>query len=170
MKKPQKINNLLDLKTEIVRMSALKKEQEAYLLDQYGLLRDKVEAPMRIFRSVTGAIPGVGMVKGVMSGIGKAAQSKDADWLTRILQVGTPFLLNNMFLKKAGWLKKSLVLLASESAISQVNQNKVGSILDKVTDFIRPKKRKKKNKDLPVIDDQTTVDPNFGIPPDSETY
>lgn len=170
MKKPQKINNLLDLKTEIARISTLKLEQEAYLLDQYSLLRDKVEAPIRVFRSVTGAIPGVGMMRGVMAGIGKATQAKDADWLTRVLQVGTPFLLNNMFLKKAGWLKKSLVLLASESAISQVNQNKVGSILEKVTDFIRPKKRKKKIKDVPVIDDQVTIDPNFGIPPDSETY
>lgn len=146
MKSSQKINNIHDLKVEIARLSLRRKEQEAYLTDQYELLKVKVAAPFRFFQRITSHVPGVGMLKGFTSGIAKAVQSKDADWLTRALQLGAPIVLNSTVLRKAGWFKKAMVLLASETAIGQVNQDKISGLVNKVASFIKPKKKKKKKK------------------------
>lgn len=173
-----KINNINDLKLEIARLSVLKREQEGYLGDQYKLLKNKVETPSRILGAVTSNIPGVSMVKGLFSSIGNAAAGKNdsssatrkSDWLTKAVRLGLPLILNRTVLKNSGWLKKSLVLLASEGAAGQINQDKVGSFVSKITDFIRPKKgKKKKHKDIESFDDEES-DNEFGIPPNSETY
>lgn len=167
------INNSEDLKNEISRLSRLKIEQEEYLSDQYVLLRNKIETPSRVLGAVASNIPGIGLVKGLFSGIGAVAKKSDhesgsKDWLTRIFQVGVPLVLNKTLLKNSGWLKKSLVLLASEGAASNINQDKVSSVITKVANFIRPKK-KKSHRDIESLEEeQDTV--NFGIPPDSETY
>lgn len=144
MKNSEKINNLQELRSEIARLHWKRREQEAYLADQYTLLKTKINTPFRFFRRVTEHIPGAGMFKGVTSSISKAVQRKDADWLTRLLQVGAPLVLNSTMLRKSGWVKKALVLLASETAIGQVNQEKVSGFLNKITTFIKPKKKKKK--------------------------
>lgn len=144
MKNLQKINNLHDLQAEIARLNLRRKEQEAYLTDQYNLLKVKINAPIRFFQRITSHIPGVGMLKGFTSGVAKAVQSKDADWLTRVLQVGAPIVLNSTVLRKSGWLKKAVVLLASETAIGQVNQDKISGLVNRITSFIKPKKKKKK--------------------------
>jgi hypothetical protein len=61
-----------------------------------------------------------------------------------------------------------LVLLASEGAVGQINKDNVNSFVGKIADYIRPKKSKKKHKNIKPIEEQDTV--NFGIPPESETY
>lgn len=174
-----KITNSLELKAELVRLNRLKKEQEAYLGDQLTLLKHKVEAPKRFFNSFTSKIPGVGMFKDVFSSFSSVddssnqATSSKRDWLTKAAQMVLPFLLNRTVLKKSGWLKKSLVLLASEGAASQLNQKNVTSVISKVADFIRPAKSKKKNKkpfdrSEPKIDEELSE--SYGIPPTSESY
>ena len=168
------INNTKELKHELVRLSRLRREQEAYLGDQYKVLKSKVEAPSRIFNAVTSNIPGVGVVKGLFSSIGdvkksKASAGEKSDWLTKATRIVLPFILNRTLLKNSGWLKKSLVLLASEGAVGQINQDKVSSFVGKIADYIRPKKAKKKHKKMKGIDEEE--DSNyFGIPPESETY
>ncbi|MBD1423862.1 hypothetical protein [Sphingobacterium chuzhouense] len=146
MKNSPKINNLHDLQAEIARLNLRRREQEAYLTDQYNLLKIKISAPIRFFRLVTSHVPGVNLVKDLTSSISKAAQRKDADWLTRVLQLGAPIVLNSTVLKRAGWFKKAMVLLASETAIGQVNQDKISGLVSKITSFIKPKKKKKKKK------------------------
>lgn len=169
-----KINNIDELRLEINRLNALKKEQEAYLSNQYTLLKRKVETPARVFGAITSSIPGVDFVKGLVSSAGSLSGKENTgnkkDWLTRGIQLGLPFFLNRTLLKNSGWLKKSLVLLASETAAGQVTQDKVGSAISKVADFIRPKKKKKKHKDVLPFEEQGQDIVNFGIPPDSETY
>ena len=172
-----KIANIDELKQEIARLSRLKAEQESYLVDQYKLLKNKVETPSRIIGAVADNIPGVGLVKGLFSSIGAASSSKKSedvkggksDWLTKTLRIGLPLVLNRTLLKNSGWLKKSLVLLASEGAAGQINQDKVGSVVSKIADFIRPKKKKKKHKNIEKFDEEQDIH-DFGIPPDSETY
>jgi len=166
-----KINNISELKSEIIRLTELKKEQEAYLSDQYALLRKKIEMPSRILRTLTSSIPGVDMVKGLFSTFSSAKNktSDKSDWLTNTLRLGLPLILNKTLLKNAGWLKKSLMLLVSERAAGQVNQDKVESVLSKVANFIRPKKKKKKHKDIAPLQDYEQGMVNFGIPPESET-
>ena len=170
MKSSQKINNLGDLKAEIARVNVRKREQEAYLLEQYSLLKNKVESPIRFMRNLTSAVPGATIVKGVASNIGKAMKGKDADWLTNVLQIGAPLVLNSTLLRNASWLKKGLVLLASETAIGQVNQSKISSFIGKITSFIKPKSKKKKRNKMQenfVVEDES---PDFGLPTNSETY
>ena len=169
MNNMHKIKNLAELKAEIARVELLKNEQEGYLINQYTLFKHKIEAPRRFFDAITSAIPGGNMVKNVVSAVGKVSRTEGGDWLTRVLQFGTPLVLNSTVLKNAGWLKKAVVMLASETAIGQVNQDKVSGFVSKLSNFIRPSKRKKKKKeDIPaVIEDES---PDFGLPPNSETY
>lgn len=145
-----KINNIEELKWEIARLTELRREQEAYLNVQYTLLKNKVEAPARIFGTVVSSVPGYNLVKGMVSSLGSAHKSTASngitgDWLTQAVRIGLPLVLNTTFLKKSGWVKKALVLLASQTATSQITQDSVSNVLAKVTSFIRPKKRKKKN-------------------------
>lgn len=166
-----KINNITELRNEIARQKRLKAEQEAYLSNQYTLLRKKVETPSRILGLVASSVPGLDMVKGLFSAsVSRNKASESSDWLTNTLRVGLPLVLNRTLLKKAGWLKKSLVLLASERAAGEINQDRVGTAISKIADLIRPnkKKEKKKHNQIAAFDDDQVV--NFGIPPDSETY
>jgi len=167
MKSSQKINNLHDLKAEIARLNLRRREQEAYLTDQYELLKVKIDTPFRFFRRLSSHVPGVGMLKGFTSGVAKAVQSKDADWLTRILQVGAPIVLNSTVLRKAGWLKKAIFLLVSETAIGQVNQDKVSGLVNKVTSFIKPKKKKRKRKiGGDAVEKKAIIEQQFAVPQD----
>ncbi|MGN5954523.1 hypothetical protein ACP6L2_07910 [Sphingobacterium lactis] len=186
--KRNKVTNMTELNLEIARLKSLKKDQERFLKHQYVLLKHKVEAPARIANLLLDRVPGVGMLKGLVQGIGKAtSKNTKGDWLTKTLQVGLPLVLNKTLLKNAGWLKKGLVLLASESAASNVNQDNVSSWIGKLTDIIKPKKKKKKEKlqepvigevinpapphHPPMITAEESVQDNiYGIPKDSEAY
>lgn len=142
----QKINNIQDLTAEITRLKLRKRVQQETLVTQYGLLRNKIETPVRIAKNVFSNIPGVGAVTGLVKGVSRATQGKNADWLTNVLQVGAPLVLNSTVLRRSGWLKKLLVLFASETAIGQVNQNNISGLLGKLTSFIKPKKKRNKKK------------------------
>ena len=170
-----RINNVEELKQEITRLSLLRREQEFYLKDQYSLLKDKVESPMRFINNLSTHVPGVNMVKGLFSGIGASANSTGdkSEWFSKAIRIGIPFLLNRTLLRNAGWLKKALVLLASESAVGQINQNNISTLFSKVTDFIKPKKDKKKHKNVEPLAKEKPIEQDtypYGIPPDSETY
>src|SRR5690606_21512575 len=159
-----------DLKAEIARLNLRRREQEAYLTDQYELLKVKIDTPFRFFRRLSSHVPGVGMLKGFTSGVAKAVQSKDADWLTRILQVGAPIVLNSTVLRKAGWLKKVIFLLVSETAIGQVNKDKVSGLVNKVTSFIKPKKKKRKRKiGGDEVEKKAIIEQQFAVPQDERS-
>ncbi|TJZ62083.1 hypothetical protein FAZ15_06110 [Sphingobacterium olei] len=170
-----KINNIVELKLEIARLKKLKSEQELYLDTQYTLMRTKLETPYRVIRTITSQIPGYGLVKGLISSASNMdsdnnmKKGSSSDWLTRTLQLGLPFVLNKTFLKKSGWLKKSLVLLASETAAGQINQNSVTGVISKITEFVKPNKKRKKHKDVPPLEEEPDVI-NFGVAPGGETY
>lgn len=165
MRKQSKIHNLQELRDEIARLKALKGEQEAYLKSQVTLLNHKIETPMRVFNALKSNIPGVGAVTSLFSSNGS---TKDSDWLTKTLRIGVPFVMNKFFLKKASVLQKALMLLVSEKAVGQVNQDKVASLISKVTSFIKPKKKKKVDSTPTPVDEEQVNE--YGIPPLSETY
>ncbi len=162
-------------------------EQEDFLKNQYALLKHKVETPVRVANMLMNRVPGVSTIKGLVQGIGDVTnKSNKSDWLTKTLQLGLPLVLNKTLLKNAGWIKKGLVLLASETAAKNVNQDNVSSWIGKITDMIKPKKKKKKNKveapmgevinpvppqHPPMITAEESVQDNiYGIPKDSEAY
>ncbi|MCL8000530.1 hypothetical protein M8994_20275, partial [Brucella sp. 21LCYQ03] len=95
-----------------------------------------------------------------------------SDWITKVLRLATPLVLNRTLLKNAGWFKKAVVTVASETAVGQVNQNSISSAVSGIANFIRPKKKVKKAKLLPgEITAEEAVEGNkYGIPKDSEAY
>ncbi|ULT28684.1 hypothetical protein KUH03_20710 [Sphingobacterium sp. E70] len=100
--KQTKIRNLQELKTEIARLKELKNEQEAYLKTQFTLFNNKIEAPIRFFNSLKNNIPGVNIIQQLFA----KSNNPDSDWLTKTLRIGVPFVMNRLFLKNAGMLKK----------------------------------------------------------------
>lgn len=163
--KHTKIRNLQELKAEISRLKALKNEQEVYLKTQFTLLNNKIEAPIRFFNTLKDNIPGVNIVQQLFS----KSSNPDSDWLTKTLRIGVPFVMNRLFLKNTGVFKKALMLLLSERAVGQINQDKISGLLSKLTQFIRPKKKKNKaaKAENSVIKDEVN---EYGIPSYSETY
>lgn len=155
MRKESKIRNLGELRLEITRLKTLAKAQEDYLSDQYHLFNDKIAAPVRFVKSLLTWVPGANLAKGLFT-----QKNKDEDWLSKVLRIGLPVILNRLFLRKAGFIKRALVTLLSQQAAGAVNKDTLASVVSKVANFIRPsnsKKRKHRHAD-------------YGIPPDSETY
>lgn len=163
-----KINNIVDLKAEIARLKLLKAEQEAYLSDQYTLLRKKVEVPSRVLGTITSSIPGVDLVKGLFSFAKSSDKGEKSDWLSNGLRLGLPLVLNRTLLRNAGWLKKTLVLFASNRAADEINEDRVGTAISKVANFIRPKKKSKKHREVASFEAEQEG-ATMGIPPNSET-
>lgn len=153
------ITNLDELRAEIARLEALKKEQEVYLGDQMGLLQHKVEAPLRFVKKFTSWAP---TPKNISQRLSNPDQNNNnADWLTNSLRVGLPVLFNRVLFRKAGFIKKTLLLLASQKAAGAINQDKATKLINKLAEIIRPSETKRRKKKKPT---------DYGIPPDSETY
>lgn len=150
------INNIVELRAEIARLESLKKEQEVYLGDQMGLLQHKIEAPARFIKKFTSWPPSPNNLSQ-----GFKSKSKDADWLTNSLRVGLPVIFNKVLFRKAGFIKKTLLLLASQKAAGVINQDRAANFINKIASIIRPSENKKKKKKKHT---------DYGIPPDSETY
>lgn len=154
-----KITNVYELKSEIARLSKLKNEQEAYLNNQYILLKDKIDTPARILSSVSSSIPGIGLVKGLFS-MNKKSNGNNAtssDWLNKSVRLALPMLLNTTLFKNAGWLKKTLVLFASQTAANNITEENVTNVVSKMANYIRPKHKAGKHKSAHVKDKHTHV-------------
>lgn len=146
------INNVDELRAEIARLESLQNEQECYLKDQVGFLQQKAERPIHLFKRMLSWLPQGNTPKFPVS------SGSHSDWLTNSLRVTLPFVFNKIIFRKAGFIKKALLLFASQKAASAINQERVTRVIDKIASFIRPNKTRK-----PVARD-------YGIPPDSETY
>lgn len=142
-----KISNIDELKWEIARLTELKREQEAYLNSQYTLLKKKVDTPVRVLSTLSSSIPGVGLMKGIFSAASKNNNIGSGNsWVRNIVRVGLPLVLNRTFLKNSTWLKKSLVMLLSDTAAKQVTEENVTGVISKLASFIRPKEGKEKRR------------------------
>lgn len=155
MKINRNIQNVGELREEIARLKVLKYEQESYLNDQFQLLQDKMSGPARFFQRIGGIFTGSSDNKSELSGF-------KSDWLTSSLRWGLPFLFNRVLFRRAGMLKKAMLILASQRAANFINMDRLTTIIDKVSNAIRPKSSAKRSKGKKYVD--------YGIPPDSETY
>ncbi len=151
--KKNKINNLTELRAEILRLKTFQKEQENYLSDQYRLLEQKVEAPFKFISGLFSWLPGYSFIPGSTNV--KAGE----DWITRSLRLGLPYVLNKFLFRKAGIVKKLLVTILSQQAAGALNKDRISGLISKISELIRPKTKRK-----------NTAHQDYGIPPDSETY
>src|SRR5690606_38546380 len=128
------INNVDELRAEIARLESLQNEQEGYLKDQVGFLQQKAERPLQLFKRVSSWFPSGNTPKFSVS------SGSHSDWLTNTLRVTLPFVFNKILFRKAGFIKKALLLFASQKAASEINQERVTNVIDKIASFIRPNK------------------------------
>lgn len=157
-----KITNLAELQGEIARLQNVKREQEAYLQDQFGILKEKVMKPVHFLQNMFAFLPSS---SGLFSNIGsKGGSGFHEDWLTKSLKLGLPFLVNRVFFRKAGYIKKILMGLVSTQAAGFLNKERLAGIVDSITSLIKKKPKEKGSKV------RRSADYDFGIPPDSETY
>jgi len=154
-----KISNVTELQAEIARLKNIKVEQEAFLEFQVSLLKDKVTKPFHFFQQLFSFIPGADL----LNKIGTQSSTQE-DWLSKSLRIGLPFLVNRVFFRKAGYIKRIVMGLLSSQAAGLLNKERLAHAIDAVTTWIK-KAPKKKNKTK-----QRARNYNFGIPPDSETY
>lgn len=120
------IKNLSDLQTEIARLEALKIYQETHL-------KDRFKSPLAIFSTVKS-----------LFGSGNSDAKSDflkTDLLGLISRFVLPVALNKTLFRKSGFIMKTLITLVSQKASGYINEGSVTSVLDKVKNFIRPKKK-----------------------------
>lgn len=146
------IKNIADLQIHIRNLEFAKNEHEIYLKEKVEAVKERLASPLKLFNRLTNMFSG----KLNMLQSGNSSNQKP-DWVNLVARVGIPFVINKLVFNKSGFIVKSLISLVSQGAITSVNKNSVSNLVDKVTDFVKSKTKKK-----PVLD--------YGIPPDSETY
>lgn len=139
-----KISNLVELRTEIVRLKQLKTEQEFYLNSQFGIVQQKFQAPINFFNKIYSYFPGSSKVGGdVLSGSKATVQS---DWVIKALKTGLPFVVNRMFFPKAGYFKRLVLGLASSQAANLLSRDAVANGINKITHLFKQDDKEKRIK------------------------
>lgn len=145
------IKNIADLQIHIRQLEFQKAEHEIYLHQKVEFVKQKLAAPLKVFNRIKNFISGNPNNNGVLDGAQKP------DWINLLARVGIPYALNKLVFNKYGMVIKTLISLFSQGAITSVNKNNLAGVVDKLTNFIKSKTKKK-------------TDVDYGIPPDSETY
>ncbi|HZH54199.1 MAG TPA: hypothetical protein VFD72_00975, partial [Sphingobacteriaceae bacterium] len=179
-----KISNLTELRQELQFLKAQAREQEVYLSEQYDLLKKKVDAPVRFVNNLVSWIPGVDVAKELIS---NKSGKGEGDWVSRIFSAGSASILNRLFLRRAGFVKRILLTAITQQTASLMNQDRAVNAIKWLADVIRGKNDpesepptdelehdvKKKRKFFKENKRKTTNPvaerPDFGIPPLSET-
>jgi hypothetical protein len=164
MKQDLKIKNIDDLHLEIVRLKTQAKVQEAYLGEQYQALKSKVEKPVNFINNLVSWIPGVDIARELA---GSRANKNDGDWVSKLFSAGSVALMNRLFLRRTGLIKRLLFSAFAQQAGSLVNKDRAFSIIKTIADLIRGSK-KNNSKDPTNLPRNTSSSLDFGIPPDSE--
>lgn len=151
-----KIQNINDLRSEILRLKLKRADLENDLQLESKKIAAKFRFPAMILSKLNDWF-------GVFDDDDKEDTNKRSgpEWVTKAFGVGLPVFLNKFFFPGSGIIMKSLVELVSQKAAKAVNKDMVTDLIDKASDWISSSKTgKRKTKTLP----------DYGIPPDSETY
>jgi hypothetical protein len=150
-----KIQNSDDLRSEILRLRTTRSKIEGELKTETDRITQRFRVPLMIF----------GKVNDWVSPMFKPGRSEhgslNQDWVTSILSIGLPVIMNKFIFPRSGFILKSVVELLSQNTAKTLNKDVLIDLIDKLSDWIKSSKRKKKQE--PELDD-------YGIPPDSETY
>ncbi len=151
-----RIENLEDLRSEILRLKLQRFQQEAVLQQDTQKFIDKFSGPIHAWNKINAWF---GSGNGKNKDINPAHE--EHDWLTNTLRLGLPVVLNKLLFPRSGFIIKTVVALLSQNVAKSVNKDVVTSWIDKTADWIKHYKNNKTQK--PKHSD-------YGIPPDSETY
>lgn len=143
--------SLAELRTEIDLLKIKQFHQEE-------LLKDKLSDPSEIFHTVSSFFkkkPSAN--KSFLQGL------LNQDIVTNLARVLLPIVLNTTLFKKSGFITKTLVTFLSQKAAKKVDTGAITGLTDKIKQWFV---HKKEERDIRKA--QRT--PDYGIPPDSETY
>lgn len=156
----KKIQNLEELRAEIVTLRFKRAEQEIYLNQTFGKVNKAFSGPINF---VKGALEFIGLKNNSKTGKPSNTQT---DWVTSLGRIALPYILNKTILRGRGMFLKTAISLLSQTTINSKNLNKdvLASWIDKATYWFNVSKHSVKKKQ----EDKTEKD--YGIPPDSETY
>lgn len=143
----RRIDSIGDLRSEIIRLQAEVDEREILIKAEIDSISEQVKAPFQFMKKLAGWF-----------GTEKETKEDDKDWFTTVMQLGFPYLLNNLFFKRSGILMKGLIALVSQKAVSGVNLDTFTGWIQNLSSWIKKQGSK------------STKNPDYGIPPDSETY
>ena len=150
-----KIENISDLRVEIVRLELQRAQQEELLTYHAKSIAEKLYAPLNMFNKLASWF---GDVPNVSSSSEKS--NKEHDWLSNSIQVILPLIVDKLFLRKSNFIIKTLGSLISQNIGSLVNKNMLISGIDHISEWFKKVRASKEEK----------IARDFGIPPDSETY
>jgi hypothetical protein len=141
------INNMEELKAQIVILKQDKMEQELYFNQKVNSIKSSFNNPL-------------GYISNIFKSFGLNNKTGfNSDYITSLAKTFLPLFLNKTILKGSGFIVKTLVTIFSQKLISGkiINQEILVKWIDRLTGLISSKTKSNKVKD-------------YGIPEDSETY
>lgn len=147
-----KIENIDDLRSEILRLKLQRFHHEAVIEQDINKIKDKFRVPTILLNKVNAWF----------GDNAKGVDKSNSDWVTNTLRIGLPLALNKMVFGKSGFIIKSLVALLSQKAAASVNKDSLTNWIDTASNWIRGAAKSRRTKSRHPHD--------YGIPPDSETY
>lgn len=142
------INSIGDLRSEIIRLQAEVDQREILIRQDVNDITEQVKGPLLFIKKVAGWF----------GGIDEKEKDSSADWFTSVMQLGFPFIVNNLFFRRSGLIMKGLIALISQKAVSGINLDTFTGWVNQLSDWIKGQSKKKQEHR------------DYGIPPDSETY
>lgn len=121
------ITTIADLRAEIVRLKAEVEERELNIQKDVNHLVEQVRMPFAMLKKIGTWFTGEKETKEAIS----------SDWVTTIVQLGFPYLLNNFFFKKSGIVMKALIALVSQQAVKGINLDVISSWIEKISHWIK---------------------------------
>ena len=143
--KNNEINSIGDLRSEIIRLKAEVDEREIIIQRDFNEIADYVRAPLRFLKQAGNWFTGRGEDEAISK-----------DWMTSILQLGFPYLMNKTFFRKSSLIMKAMITLISQKAVQGINLHTITSWVQQLSTWIKKQKEQKKE--------------DYGVPPDSEAF
>ncbi len=147
-----KIQNIDDLREEVVRLEVVRTEIETELKNEAQKITSKIRIPLMLLRKLNNFFAG---------SKDKSGKKEGEDWVTSIFRIGLPLMLNRFLFPKSGFIVKSIIELISQTTAKTINRDLMIELIEKITQWIKSTGTTNK-KETEMVD--------YGIPPDSETY
>ena len=147
-----KIQNIDDLRTEVVRLEVFRTEIETELKIEAQKITTKIQIPLMLLGKLNDFFVG---------SKDKSGTKVSEDWVSNIFRIGLPVMLIRFIFPKSEFIVKSIIELISQTTSKTVNTDLIIEIIDKVSQWIKSTGTRNK-KEAEMAD--------YGIPPDSETY
>ena len=147
-----KIQNIDDLREEVVRLEVVRTEIETELKNEAQKITSKIRIPLMLLRKLNNFFAG---------SKDKSGKKEGEDWVTSIFRIGLPLMLNRFLFPKSGFIVKSIIELISQTTAKTVNRDLMIELIEKITQWIKSTGTTNK-KETEMVD--------YGIPPDSESY